>query len=257
MHIERIEPNTKEWNLYYANHIVRYIFVSDEFKKNNFNSILDIASGVGYGTNFLAKNGFNNIIGVEISDDSLNIAKTQFANENIKFIKDDCNNLKIVNRQKFDGIVCLETLEHLKNYSYFVEQLFNMLNNNGVLVISTPNILLTKHHSKKDWHYHEKEFTPQEFYDLLKYAGFSSIELYGQEYSEIGLLRNSFRHEINILRSNPFFRLGFWLQKFKGIKIDYPLPESVKDFNIVRRTVSELSKEQENLPFVLIAVCKK
>ncbi len=258
MHIERIEPNTKEWNLYYANHITRYEFSNTEFKKKSYNTILDIASGVGYGSYYLAKQGYQLVTGVDIDQSALKLANNNFASKNLKFIHDDCNQLSIVNKEKYDAIVSLETLEHLINYKKFTKQLFSMLNSGGKLIISTPNILVTEHHSKKDWHYHEKEFTPKEFVDLISDAGFQSIKLYGQQYTQIGKLRNSLRHEINILRSNPFQRLGMWIQKImKGHSFDFPLPENKEDFEILEMTIDECTILQKDGPFVLIITGEK
>lgn len=258
MHIERIEPNTKEWNLYYGNHIYRYKFALEQIKKKKVASILDIATGVGYGTNYLATNGAFHLTGVDIDDQALTVAKQNFSSNNIEFIKEDCNDLKKVNKIQYDAIVSFETLEHLKNYKSFTKELFKMLHDDGTLIISTPNILVTEHHTKDDWHFHEKEFTPSEFIELLKSAGFKNIELYGQKYSPIGELRNDLRHEINILRSNPFSRIGMWFQsKLKRRKFEFPLPEREVDFEIERNSVEYYSNQKKNGPFVLIAVCQK
>lgn len=258
MHIERIEPNTKEWNLYYGNHIIRYKFALNIIKSIQINELLDIATGVGYGTNYLANNGEYKVTGVDIDDKALDIAIKNFSSPNIKFIKEDCNNLVTVNKKKYDAIISYETLEHLKNYKTFTVELYNMLNEGGKLIISTPNILVTEHHSKDDWHYHEKEFKPSEFIELLKNVGFNHIELFGQQYSDIGELRNDIRHEINTLRSNPLTRFGMWVQdKLKGHKFQYPLPEREVDFEIKKYSVEECDNLKKEGPFVLIAVCQK
>jgi len=227
MHIERIEPKTPEWNLYFANHIVRYKFVNDLIKNDKKNlEVLDIACGVGYGSRLLSENKNCNITGVDISQKAIEIAQKEFANQNINFLIDDCNDLKNFDNKSFDFIVSFETLEHLKSYDNFIVKMYNLLKEKGTIIISTPNIYVTQHYSKHDWHYHEKEFTPMEFYDLIKKSGFNNIKLYGQNYSQIGILRKDIRHEINVIRSNPFVRLGFWLQtKLKKYNFQYPLPE--------------------------------
>jgi 2-polyprenyl-3-methyl-5-hydroxy-6-metoxy-1,4-benzoquinol methylase len=258
MHIERIEPNTKEWRLYYANHIVRYKFARDIIILNNKKTILDIACGVGYGTNLLASENDIKIVGVDIDDETLKIAKKLYNSRNISFIKDDANELRVINKKKFEVIISFETVEHIKNYQYFIEEIYKMLLPAGIAIISTPNLLVSKHYSRNDWHFHEKEFTPNEFYELLRNCGFDNIELYGQQYTDIGLLRKDVRHELNILRSNPFYRFGSWIQKkLKGYIFDYPLAEREVDFQIKSFSVEHLSKIQENSPFVTIAVCKK
>jgi SAM-dependent methyltransferase len=206
----------------------------------------------------LASHCFESVIGVDIDELALSTARKTFTGLNIEYVFDDCNNLSIVNKEKFDAIISFETLEHLKNYSGFLKNLHEMLIVGGKLIISTPNILVTGHHSKNDWHFHEKEFEAKEFIDLLKNTGFDNIKLMGQKYSLIGTLRTDLRHEINVLRSNPFSRFGMWLQsKLKNRKFEFPLSEKLEDFEIIEYTVKECTQLQKDGPFVLIAVCQK
>ena len=93
----------------------RYKIALDQIlKQKNKKRILDIACGVGYGTNYLAQHlPPSQFYGVDISNDALTIAKKEFKLENIDFILDDCTNPNSqIKEFQYDIIVSFETLEH-------------------------------------------------------------------------------------------------------------------------------------------------
>lgn len=253
MAYERLVPGTVEWELYMGNHISRYQFAKEKLQVLQCKRVLDAATGVGYGANLLSTVA-NEIVGVDRDENALKIANQQYRNGRINFIKDDCETMELVGGS-FDAIVSFETLEHLKRPDAFLNRCYALLNDGGSIIISTPNQLVSGHQSKKDWEYHEKEYIPEELVQILKISGFSKISLYGQYFSELGVLRNQFRSELNRINSNPFIRLGRFIQKtIRGIKHQAILPETESDFEI-----REFQNQRENLiteqkPFVLIAM---
>ena len=112
MAIERIVPDTKEWNAYYANHILRYQFAAQNLKDGSIKNILDAACGVGYGSKYLAQElSCASITAIDKSTDALSIAKSKFIADNIKFLMDDCDTLNnAAMYAPFDVIVSFETL---------------------------------------------------------------------------------------------------------------------------------------------------
>jgi len=257
MVFERLHPNTNEWQMYYANHIVRYQFASTILKDSSIKeNILDIACGVGYGSAYLESQGIKGITGADISEEAIRIAKTAYKSDHIDFIVDDGCNPKQFNQKKYNAIVSFETIEHLKQPELFLTNIKNCGNENCQLIISSPNVLVTGHTSKKDWHFHEKEYTPTEFYQLFKNLGYKNIKIYGQVYSQSGNARNDIRSELNRLHFNPFMRLGEAIQRIlRGIKFGPVLPEKIEDFEIVEFDDPEsIEKLGKNGPFVLINV---
>lgn len=261
MAIERITPGTKEWTLFYGNHISRYIFAKKILEENNCKKILDIACGVGYGANYLSEISGSEIIGVDRSVEALRTADTHFKAGNIQFIKDDCIvPLNLDEHNHFDGIASFETLEHLKEEetNLFLKNLYDKLKTGGTLIISTPNALVSSTSGVVNWDFHEKEYTPDEFYQMLVTAGFKDLQLFGQKFSEIGRLRDDIKKTMNAVTSNPFFRLGRFLQKIKGIKLnDSILHEKENDFSIMKYQKKEIAEQKSSGPFVLIIVCNK
>lgn len=260
MAIERIVPGTLEWDAYYQNHISRYKFAVKNLKNKNIETILDAACGVGYGSEYLSKeiSGVK-VIGVDRSDDALNIANQHFKNDRVNFINDDCHTLNAAaSFGSFDAIVSFETLEHLPEPKRFLQSAYSKLEKGGSLIISTPNQLVSSPDGNLKWEYHEKEYKAKELLKILKEAGFADIELYGQRFTSLGKLRKQIRAELNILYSNPFSRAGRWIQKvLKKRKFFAVLPEQQEDFEIVKYNLTDLDSDGINGPFVLIAICKK
>ena len=260
MPIERIVPGTIEWEAFYANHIGRYNFAINQRNFEEKLNILDAACGVGYGSNYLSRKLNCSVTAIDRSTEALKIANALFNASNINFLEDDCHTLaSAASNGPYDVIVSFETLEHLPHPEKFLESCFQNLKVNGDLIISTPNQLISSPNGNLTWEYHEKEYTPAEFMEILLSTGFSNIKLYGQKLTETGKLRDQFRAELNRIYSNPFIRLGRLVQKILR-KRPYlaVLPEQLEDFEIESyATPDEIANAGSNAPFVLIAVCTK
>ena len=258
MAIERIVPNTTTWDAYYANHLCRYNFAKEHIKTNQSISILDAACGVGYGSKELSLIENSNVVGIDISEEAIKIATTYFPSINIQYLVDDCQSMGLLqSTDLFDYIISFETLEHLKNPIVFLKSCYEHLKINGKLIISTPNILFTQTVNASKWDFHEKEYEPIEFYNLLVNAGFKNVKIFGQQLSSIGSLREDMRSELNKVKSNPFFRLGSLIQKYlRGHNNTITLPEKLEDFDIIEyQNYQEVQTLTKNRPFVLIAIC--
>ena len=259
MAIERIEPNKKEWVLYYGNHISRYSFARERIKHIKNNSILDIACGVGYGSKHLSELPNTYVIGVDKSKEALLIANEKFKSDNITFVEDDClNPINISKYDKYDIIISFETLEHLKNPGKFLQTCYDKLNDDGTYIVSTPNACVTSPDGTVTWEYHEIEYKADEFVKLLSDTGFEVIELYGQELNEIGVLKNEMRAFINHIYSNWFIRLGHLIRGLLKPEVpNFILPEYLTDFAIKQYSIDEINNKKNQGPFVIIAICKK
>ena len=259
MAIERLVPGTPEWDLYFANHHQRYAFAADLLRAERVSAVLDAACGVGYGSRFLGETGAQ-VVGVDRDAGALAIARSKFAHANVKFLEDDCQQLANVGSTPFDAIVSFETLEHLPQPSRFLDRCYAVLKPSGLLVISTPNGYLREGSAKKQWEYHEKEYSAHELVSLLQAAGFCDVRLWGQDYTAIGRLRDQVRAELNRIHSNPLFRVGRLLQRvLRGYPAQWAvLPESLDNFAITPiacdQDVDGLGKQG---PFVLLAMARK
>jgi 2-polyprenyl-3-methyl-5-hydroxy-6-metoxy-1,4-benzoquinol methylase len=98
-------------------------------------------AGCGYGGASLAlyELGFD-VVGIDVSSFALKIAKTnaRARKSNIVLIVADICNMPIT--KKFDIIVCYEVLEHLPNPNSALQALYNLLNEDGIFIATTPNL---------------------------------------------------------------------------------------------------------------------
>jgi len=116
-------------------HLDRYEFA----KKYVADKIVgDIACGTGYGTEILAHNKAEKVIGVDISLDAINYAKRYHKLENNDFICSSAHATPLKDNE-LDILVSFETLEHLENEDELLSEFQRILKKDGILIISTPN----------------------------------------------------------------------------------------------------------------------
>jgi len=161
-------------------HLERYRFASNYVKGKN---VLDIACGTGYGSAILKESGATSVTGVDVSDDAINHAKKEYSGGNISFNLGSITDFD--SGVKYDRIVSFETIEHVNDYKAAVANIRNLLKDDGILILSTPNRPVTSPRcltlSDRPSKYHVREFDVKEIYDELKGAGFRDIEKYGQK----------------------------------------------------------------------------
>lgn len=155
-----------------ARHRIRLI--TKLIKKHNLHSkILDIGCGEG---NLLENLGseYNELYGMDISTIALdNISPV--VKDNITFFIGDLSKKDSLTSMKFDVIICSEVLEHIENDAAAIENLNELLNSSGHLIITVPykNKYWTKH-DEFSGHFRRYEF--DEIINKLKKNGFSIIE---------------------------------------------------------------------------------
>ena len=103
------------------------------YKSNS--KLLEIGSAYGFFLE-IAKDYFSHVEGVDITDDGINYAK-QKLNLNVKnvdFLEWDTK------KNKWDIICLWDTIEHLKRPDFFLKKANNLLNNDGLMAITTGDI---------------------------------------------------------------------------------------------------------------------
>jgi len=167
---ERMVPEIHEGLLIYSEHYIRYI-AGQELVKGK--TVLDIASGSGYGTKILAETA-KKVYGVEIDKKSVEYAQNKYGASNIEFKVGDGENIPLPN-ESVDVVITYETIEHIKNYKKFVEEMSRVLKKDGLAIVSTPNDL----EFAEGNHFHLHEFAEKELNYLLKNK-FKNIKSYYQ-----------------------------------------------------------------------------
>src|SRR5450759_894493 len=94
-----------------AEHASRYVFAAPLCIGKR---VLDVACGEGYGAFMLARQGATEVIGVDISDEAIAIARHRFARDDVQFLIGDVLDLPALlgEQPPFDVIVSFETIEH-------------------------------------------------------------------------------------------------------------------------------------------------
>jgi len=130
INVERITPEQASEDTL-KEHRERYIYAS-KFVKNM--KVLDVACGVGYGSQILLDMGAKECIGVDYSIKAIEYAKSHYKG---KFYVMDATNLRFPNKS-FDAVVSFETLEHIKDYLTYFKELKRVLKPNGIIILSCP-----------------------------------------------------------------------------------------------------------------------
>tara|TARA_X000000950_G_scaffold289458_2_gene413720 strand:+ start:5551 stop:6216 length:666 start_codon:yes stop_codon:yes gene_type:complete len=132
-------------------------FYNFNFLKRNY-KIFDAGCGDKYLLNIFESKGYE-YTGLDIND-------LNFCNDKIDF-KDN----------RFDFVICLAVIEHIKDPSLFLSEILRILKPNGIFYLTTPN-----------WHYsadiffddptHEKPYTPESLKHLLHSFEYKNIKTF-------------------------------------------------------------------------------
>lgn len=163
-------------------HLHRYLMAKDFVKEK---TVLDIASGEGYGTAILGVSA-HQAIGVDISGECITYANETYKNEKVRFLQGDCMAIPLPNTS-IDVVVSFETLEHITEQDAMMAEISRVLTKNGLLIISTPEKRIYADIPKHDNPFHMKELYKAEFIQLIaKY--FSNFQIFGQRVIQASLI---------------------------------------------------------------------
>jgi ubiquinone/menaquinone biosynthesis C-methylase UbiE len=152
-------------------HIARYRFAKDFVRGKR---VLDIACGEGYGASSFAKAGAASVVGVDISSEACERARSKYG---IDARTGDAQAIPLPDRS-LDLVVSFETIEHVAAPAAFVRECSRVLVPEGMLIISTPNRPVYSGESTQN-PFHQVEFSEDEFLDLLC-THFKAIRLHVQ-----------------------------------------------------------------------------
>ena len=102
-------------------------------------SILDLGCGGGILSETLAEEGAN-ILAIDQSKKLISEAKKRAKSKKLK-IDYQCQSIKYLKgkKAKFDIILCMEVIEHVKDYRSFIKLAFECLKKDGIIIFSTIN----------------------------------------------------------------------------------------------------------------------
>ncbi|MFI4957146.1 MAG: methyltransferase domain-containing protein, partial [Gammaproteobacteria bacterium] len=155
-------------------HIHRYV-LAKEFVHGK--RVLDIASGEGYGSHFLAEVA-QSVIGVDIARDVVSHANQRYKKPGLEFRVGQCASIPLQDAS-VDVVVSFETIEHHHHHDAMMTEIKRVLRPNGLLIISSPDKHEFSDVPGTTNPFHVKELYREEFERLL-HSYFKNINLLGQ-----------------------------------------------------------------------------
>nr|VFK79275.1 MAG: Glycosyltransferase, GT2 family [Candidatus Kentron sp. SD] len=143
-------------------HLHRYTIAKDLVTGKN---VLDIACGEGYGSAILASSA-KHVIGVDISDETIHHAKSTYKRNNIEFHRGSCTDIPL-DDNSVEVVVSFETIEHISGQELMLEEIYRVLEPNGLLILSSPNRPIYNQFRNESNPYHVRELDFNELNDLL------------------------------------------------------------------------------------------
>ncbi len=142
------------------------------FEKYLKGSILEVGPGIGNFTKLLS--GYRNVTGIEINTQYLSRATNNKNNKCTVGHGDIEKGKYFFKNKKFDTVVCLNVLEHIKDDEKALCNIYRLLNKNGVLILLVPshNFLYSKY-DKLLGHYRRYNIT--DVRNKLSKCGFEKI----------------------------------------------------------------------------------
>ncbi len=196
---ERMVPEYHKGLSAYGEHVARYEVIGAVLRGK---TVLDIASGSGYGTAILAKEA-THVYGVDVFAPAVAYAKENYGASNITYLVGDGVKIPLEDAA-VDVVISLETIEHIEDYEQFMCEVKRVLKPDGLLILSTPN----DKEFIEDNHHHIHEFEHDELEQLVK-KYFSEMKPYYQAtwvcniVGEQRLLTTEWREPITFMQACP------------------------------------------------------
>ncbi len=169
---ERTLPDVPGENYWFRRHLAVYEWIADRVGGKR---VIDMACGEGYGSDVLA-GGAASVVGVDANPEAHEHARLRYTRENLRFERDLVETFP----EEADAVVFLQTIEHLQDPTAVLEHFKSLVEERGVVFLSTPNVLTLApkgaERSDNPWHVHE--YRSEEFKDLCL-GTFQGVEMYG------------------------------------------------------------------------------
>lgn len=167
----------------FKDHLMRYAFALDFIKPTDV--VLDGACGSGYGSHILREKAAR-VVGVDRSEHAISWGKAHYPE--VEFMQVDFNEPIPLKDKQFDVVISFETIEHVMNQSTMLSELKRVLKPSGILIISTPDRIISEKPGFIKNTNHVKELTKKEF--IARLVEFFSIErVYGQTFYHHPMIR--------------------------------------------------------------------
>ena len=129
-------------------------------------SVLDAASGEGYGSNILAGKAAC-VTGLDLCEEAVKNANKKYGSEKLSYVHGSALEMPFADKS-FDRVVSFETIEHLPDHRKFLSEIRRVLKDDGILILSSPNKTPFRQRNQGENEYHITELEADELQILLK-----------------------------------------------------------------------------------------
>jgi len=207
---ERFIPNSMLDKELEIEHLQRYYSIIDLIKGK---VVVDAASGEGYGADLLAQHA-QIVYGIDISQEAIECAREKYHKENLHFINASIERLPFPDNS-IDAVVSFETIEHVNEdiQHSFMNEVRRVLNDDSILIISTPDKEVYADMRNYSNDFHVKEFYKHEFYNFLS-AYFERVDFYYQRFHVASIITNNNSENLKVINSNEQKDFGKYIIAF-------------------------------------------
>jgi len=226
---EYFESSFKHGNILTPEHYEKMAQAFDAFygsilPQDKKTSFLDIGCGAGHFLYYLAKKGYGDFLGIDVSAQQIDYCK-----KNISGNVQCADAFKFLNEKvdSYDVITAHDVLEHIPKHKsvQFVQLIYSALKSKGTSIMRMPNMsnpfsLISRYNDFT----HEIGFTEKSLYQLLWLGGFRNIEVLPAGKITVRTFRNGAR-KILLKVLHGFIKFSYYVQ-------DFTVPENL-DKNLV------------------------
>eukprot|EP01080_Neovahlkampfia_damariscottae_P002052 gene2052-1558_t len=166
--------------------------VLKKLKIQKDSKIIDLGCGSGFITEFISKQGFKHVTGLDISEEAIDLAQEK--DKKSKYILASINNIPLKD-ESMDVVIMTDVLPFLLNLRRTFKEIRRILKPNGLLIFdsisrtrSTYNMLRYSHSYPKTSFDYRLFVTPQEVKKLFKEFNFEMEEIQGIENKSVSKL---------------------------------------------------------------------
>ncbi len=105
-------------------------------------SVLDLGCGYGHNCVDFVRRGANKVLGIDISEKMLEVAKSESVHERIKYLNMSMTDISELN-ESFDFIYSSLAFHYVKDFDTFAKNIYSALNTGGQLLFSQEHPIIT------------------------------------------------------------------------------------------------------------------